>query len=174
MDTVLWQGHRSIDRWQQLYPDITDGRWGDVLARLERRDQRREEHLQRVPQLIAKGSAIIGGTLPYVATASAVDLTNLTVTLKGRPGDWVKIDGVFDMQTTAGGAAGVGTLSIGGVERTAQAILKGASGTRATVAQNWEYTFTAEAEVVFKLRGRYAVAGIQFQDHTTMRWEMHR
>lgn len=61
MDQAAWQGHRSVDRWQQLYTDITQGQWGEVLARLERRDLAIEAWRSHVPQLIARGKVAIGG-----------------------------------------------------------------------------------------------------------------
>lgn len=172
MDTLEWKGFRFTERWQHLYSEFVEGRWASLLARLEKRDQLLEDHLKSVPKMIGKGKAIIDVTVPYTATGTAATLCSVTLPL--RPGDFVKVGGVFDINLTAGGATAVGTLLVDAAEKAEQAILKGASGTRATVYQHWGYTATAVGDVTFALQGRYAVAGVQFTAHTVMRWELYR
>lgn len=176
MDRAAWQGHRSVDRWQQLYTDITQGQWGEVLARLERRDLAIEAWRSHVPQLIARGKVAIGGAAPVTATTTAQTLGGCTETISVRPGDVLEVDGVFDIVLSGAGAIGVGTLLYDGAERTSQAIYKGNSGDRATVYQQWVITASAaKADLEFKLQGRYVTtSGVQFQAHTTMRWRLYR
>jgi len=176
VDQASWQGHRSVDRWQQLYTDISQGQWGEVLARLERRDLAIEAWRSHVPQLIARGVVAIGGAAPVTATTTAQTLGACTATISQRPGDVLEVDGVFDIVLSGAGATGVGTLLYNGVEQASQAIYKGNSGDRATVHQQWVIPVDAAvADLEFKLQGRYAAAsGVQFQAHTTMRWRLYR
>lgn len=173
MDTQHWNGFRWRDRWQQMYGQIRDGRWGDVLARLELRDAAMEAHLVHVPQLISRGLVRADAGLTF--TGSSQDISGCTATLVLQPGDIVDVDAVADITISGANGLGLVVLEVGGVEQAGQAIFGRPNPSRGTVKQHWEYEATVAGAHVFKLRGRYATAGAASAAvHTSMRWKVWR
>jgi hypothetical protein len=112
------------------------------------------------------------------STTSAQDITGATTgSIALKQNDVVVIHGVFDCRIDVAGTTCIGTLDIGGVEQTDQAIKRGDVNERGTVAQNWIYTVPSNGNYTFKLRGRTsagAAGDARFEVHSTIHWVVYR
>lgn len=136
----------------------------------------RKSYVDALKRVVNIGQAACSGSL--TTTTSAQDITGCTTgALSLVAGDVVEIVGVFDV-TGVSGIVTLGTLDIGGVEQTPQALHRGdATPDRATVSQTWLYTVPSTASYTFKLRGRHssgATGATIGATHTTITWKTYR
>lgn len=113
------------------------------------------------------------------STTSAQDIAGCTTgSLALKQNDIVLINGCFDMRIDVANATAVGTLDIGGVEQTQQALNRDDSATgRTTAYQQWQYTVPADGNYTFKLRGRSnggAAGDVAFGTQSTIQWTVFR